>query len=216
MKYGIDETLRQLPAVQTGRGVWQNDFHQFDVLEHTEDFVRHLRRQNLTDDANVIAAGWLHDIGKPVVAKPKLDKQTGQVMEREPGKPYHKFDDHEHVGAEMVRQMDPRLFQELGLNQKKVAELVGCHYLPMKGIKAMRRADGWQAFLQAFKDLNHTLETAAVTKAEVLTMFLADMLAKGTGCTDRDELFAIRDALLNPARTEADLNRIFLMQRPPQ
>jgi len=206
----LDAVLGNLPEVQVGHDLWQNDFHEFDVLDHTRDFVRQIA--TLSNDRNIRAAGWLHDIGKPVVATPKLDK-AGKPMERQPGQPYHEFTDHEIVGEEMVKKMPAELFADLDLDQEKVASLVGCHYLPMKGIKAMRQTMNFVDFKTAFNQLSHTLDEASVTKEEILDMFVADKLAQGKFCTDREELFAIREALLDPAIEEADLLRLYDLQK---
>ena len=206
----LDTVLGNLPEVLSGRDLWQNDFHEFDVLGHTQEFVEQIAR--LSADRNIRAAGWLHDIGKPVVATPKLDKQ-GKIMEREPGKPYHEFTNHEIVGEEMVKKMPPELFTELGLDQEKVASLVGCHYLPMKGIKAMRKTENFADFKAAFNQLDHTLSEASVSKEEILDMFVADKLAQGKFCTDRDELFAIRKALLNPEASDDQMRQLYDLQK---
>ena len=206
----LDDKLSALPEVQAGRNLWQNDFHEFDVYEHTSEFVRHL--SELTDNRNIRAAGWLHDIGKPVVATPKLDRD-GKPIFRAPGQPYHNFDDHESVGEEMVRDMDPEFFISLKLDQDKVASLVGSHYLPMKGIKAMRKTENFIDFFNAFTSLNKTLESASASKEEILDMFVADKLAQGKFCTDQEELFAIREVLLYDDHSNNDLRRLYDMQQ---
>lgn len=217
----IDRMMETLPAVQAEKDVWQNKFHEFDVYGHTLHYVDSLREiapsENGQIDPNIIVAGWLHDIGKPAVAQPKM--KDGVAQEREPGKPYHDFDDHEIKGAEMVREMDPEFFQRLGVLQEKVASLVYCHFLPMKGIKEMRKAATWEDFLRSYDELKTTLEQQeGVSKEEILTMFLADKLAQGDPgryCTDREELFAIRDALLSQdaERERAILENIYRLQR---
>jgi len=137
----INETLSQLPEVQAGKDIWQNDFHEYDLLTHTIQFVKHLKEISIEDDAQIdpdmIAAGWRHDIGKPVTAKPKT--KNGVAQEREPGKPYHDFVDHDIMGAAMVREMDPKMFTSLRLSQERIAQLVASHYLPMKGIKTQEK-----------------------------------------------------------------------------
>lgn len=206
----LDTVFSNLQEVQAGRDLWQNDFHEFDVLGHTKEFVEQIAR--LSGDRNIRVAGWLHDVGKPIVAVPKLDQQ-GKATEREPGKPYHEFTNHEIVGEEMVKKMPPELFADLDLDQKKVASLVGCHYLPMKGIKAMRQTANFADFQAAFDQLDHTLSEASVSKEEILDMFVADKLAQGKFCTDREELFAIREVLLDPEIKEADLLRLYDLQK---
>ncbi len=204
----IDKTMEALPEVLAGKNLWQNNFHEFDVYGHTVKFVEHmkeiLQNEGKELDLNLIAAAWLHDIGKPVVAV--LKTRDGVQQEREKGKPYHEFTDHEIEGEKMVLAMDPKIFQQLGLNQEKIASLVYCHYLPMKGIKETRKTENWPNFLTRYNDLKKVLndaensaERTPVTKREVMLMFLADKLSQGDPekfATDREELFGIRDALL--------------------
>ncbi len=205
----IDRVMEALPEVQAGKDFWQNDFHEFDVYEHTAKFVKHMKEilddEDNEIDPHLVVAGWLHDIGKPVVATPKM--KDGVQAEREPGKLYHGFTNHEIEGEEMVRRMDPQIFEALGLDQEKIASLVYCHYLPMKGIKETRKTANWDDFLQQYEglkkvliDIETTEERTPVSKREVLLMFLADKLAQGDPdkyVTDQGELFAIRDALLS-------------------
>ena len=202
----LDQVLMSLPEVQAGRGLWQNRFHQFDVYNHTLEFVRYVKM--LTEDIDVIAAGYLHDIGKPVVAKPKYEEGVLQIAEA--GTPYHTFDGHERVGEEMVREMDPRLFKKLAVDQGRVASLVGCHYKPMKGIKAMRKTMSYGDFLREYRRLQEELDSLPVSKEDVLMMFLADRLAQGEYCRDKEELLAIREALLEG---EMDPRGIYEMQK---
>ncbi|MCS7109308.1 MAG: HD domain-containing protein [Candidatus Micrarchaeota archaeon] len=197
--------LLNLPQIQAGKDLWQNPFHEFDVFTHTTKFVEFIEK--MTDDLDVIAAGCLHDIGKPVVAKPKYKDNV--LQEKEPGKPYHEFDDHEKVGEEIVRKLPPSIFEKYGLNQEKIAILVGAHYLPMKGIKAMRAAKDYKEFETAYQNLVEKLEKTGY-KNEVLTMFVADKLAQGKGCTDREELMAIWNLLVNNI---GNLESIYKIQR---
>ncbi len=209
-KEKIDNAFSNIQELRAGIDVWQNNFHEFDVYTHSENCVKQL--SNLTSDKNMLAAAWLHDIGKPVVAAEKTDK-VGNPQEKEPGKPYHEFTDHEIVGEEMVRKMNPDIFNSLGLDQEKVAKLVGCHYIPTKGIKKLRTTTNFEQFINSFDDLNNTLSNLEVTKEEVLTIFLADKLAQGNGCTDQEELFLIRETLLKENQTNDDLRKIYEMQK---
>ena len=116
----LDQLLISLPEVKAGKGIWQNPFHEFDVYDHSLDFVKHIK--DLTDDLNLIVAGYLHDIGKPVCKIPTY--KDGVLQEKEPGKPYHRFKNHEHVGANMVREMNSNIFLQYGLDKIKIADLV--------------------------------------------------------------------------------------------
>jgi hypothetical protein len=206
----LDAVLSQLPEVQAGKGLWQNKFHEFDVFEHTENFVKQL--DGLTADRQIRAAGWLHDIGKPIVAEPRLDSK-GELLFSKDGHAYHTFPNHETVGGEMAKKMPAELFENLGLDQEKVASLVACHFLPMKGIKDMRKTANFSEFITAFERLNEILSSLSVSKEEILDMFVADCLSKGKGCTDQPELLPIREALLKTPASEADLRRVYDLQK---
>lgn len=205
----IDAIFSTLPEILRGKNLWQNDFHKFDVFTHTTECVRHLKE--FSHDPNLIAAAWLHDVGKPAVAKPRLD-QNGHQTEKD-GKAYHTFKNHERVGQEIVENMPPEIFAGLGLDQQKIAVLVGSHYLPMQNIKELRKTSNFPDFVRKFKQLNDTLENLSVTKEEVLDIFVADSLAHGQSTIDQPELLLVREALLKPKVTEADLRHLYDIQK---
>lgn len=188
----LEQKLIQMPQVQAEKGLWQNAFHEFDVYDHTIDYVNNLK--TFTEDIELIVAGYLHDIGKPAVAKPKF--KDGKLQEREIGKTYHDFTYHEMAGQEMVLNMPSELFTEYKLNQDRIAKLVGCHYLPMKAIKDMRQAKTYTEFEMRYRELEKTLQETGLGKDNVLLMFLADKLAQGKFASDREELLAVRQSLL--------------------
>jgi len=70
--------------------------------------IKQLSEQWFATDSNIVAAAYLHDIGKMVVAKEKI--KNGVLLEKEPGKPYHEFTTHEIVGAQMVKGNVSRFF----------------------------------------------------------------------------------------------------------
>jgi putative nucleotidyltransferase with HDIG domain len=194
----LEQRLRELPEISAGRGIWQNRFHEFDVYNHTIQYVEALRE--MTSDIDLIAAGYLHDIGKPVVAKPKI--KDGKREEKAPGLSYHEFDDHEKVGEEMVRKMPSELFNLYLLNQERIAKLVGAHYLPMENIKKMRKTKDYQEFLEQYKQLEVTLNSTGLPKEDVMTMFIADCISKGKSCTDIEELKLAREAILSNGNSD--------------
>lgn len=216
-------------AMEKGNFLWQNVFHEYDVYDHSADYLKHIKK--FSDDPNIIAASYLHDIGKPMVAKPKLDKKTGQVLEKEPGIPYHSFDDHEKVGADFIRNLDPKTFTELNkkfnldLDQERISQLINCHYLPMKGIKGLRKlikeektfAEWKQAFEKLEQSLDKPAEAPNVPRSEILLMFLADKLAQGPNLQDKNELMAIRDIMSKENLTSKDkkkeLEKIYQIQQ---
>jgi len=202
----LEQRLKELPEIEAGRGIWQNRFHEFDVYDHTINYVNHMKQ--MTSDPEMIVAGYLHDIGKPVVRKIKI--KDGVTEEKEPGKPYHEFDGHEKVGERMVADMDIQLFSEYGLNQNRIARLVGAHYVPMKGIKNMRKTSNYNDFVSAYHNLEQALDESGLPRGDVMTMFLADCLSKGKGCTDIEELKMVREAILKNGQ---NLEKVYAMQK---
>ncbi len=204
----MDKFFQETPEVQAEIDVWQNKWHEFDVYTHTLEFIKAI--EQFSQDSNIRAAAWLHDIGKPVVAIPLIEEGKQQCNAQ--GKPYHKFDRHEIVGEEMVKKMDSQIFEEFDLDQEKIASLVGCHFLPMKTIKILKKINNFDEFLQKFNQLNEILGSLSITKEEVMTMFIADCLAKGRGSSQPD-LMPIREALLKENYTEDDVKEIYEIQK---
>ena len=207
----LEQELAALPEVTRGRNLWQNEMHEYDVYDHTMAYAHVMK--TLSEDPNMIAAAYLHDVGKPVTAKPK----TEGVREKAEGMPYHHFHGHELEGAKIVRRMAPALFRTHGLVQEKVAALVEHHYAPMKGIKAMRKEATWEGFYECYRRLDDELQhlSGGVRKAEVLMMFLADKLGQGKSVPDIDELRLLHEAMTvqDDSRRRHLLERVFDLQR---
>jgi len=189
----LEQHLEQLPEIVAGKDVWQNPFHEYDVYTHTLHMVNAIKQY--TDDTELIVAAYLHDIGKPTSTILKI--KDGKVLEKSSGKPYHEFDDHEYIGEQMVREMTYTFFPEFGINQEHVAKLVGAHFTPMKGIKEMRKTTDYNSFLKTYENLKEQLDETGLPRSEVMTMFTADCVAKGKGCTDIVELSFIKLAIMN-------------------
>jgi len=179
--------LENLPEIQKGKEVWQNKFHKYNVFDHTMKYVEYLKTK--TDDPNILVAGLLHDIGKPVVATPKVGEYN------EEGKQYHKFTNHEKVGGEMVKEMNPELFQQHGLDQEKIAGLVTHHYTPMLKIKELRKAENLEEFEKTYQSLQQSLDETGLDKNEIMLMFLADSISKG-GSSDQPELVKVYELMV--------------------
>lgn len=198
----LDKKLQNLPSIKAGEGMYQSKFHEYDVYNHTMKYVDYLKE--ITSSPELIVAGYLHDVGKPIVAKPKV--VDGVVQFREDGVMYHDFHDHEKVGEQAVREMDSSLFDTLGVDQSRVADLVGCHYIPMTGMKAMKRSSSFDEFVAHYHMLENVLDEAPVSREECLTMFIADTYSKGKSCNDNEYLFAVKDALLGSGK---DLHALY-------
>jgi len=232
--YKIIDAILQQPelkeAMEKGNFIWQNKFHEFDVYDHSADYLKHIL--DLTTDPDIIAAAYLHDIGKPMVAKPKKDKKTGKAIYKDANNktPYHDFTDHEKIGAQYVRDLDPKIFNNINkllsnsnirLDKEKIAQLINCHYLPMKGIKSLReiiknngKFEEWQKrFQELTESLDKPEEAPDISKEEILTMFLADKLAQGPNLPDKNELLAIREIMANENFSIEDLKMIYQIQQ---
>jgi len=203
-KFQFEEEIKNFPELTKGKDLWQNKFHEFDVYEHSLKFVEFIKKfaqqNNKSLDPNIVAAAYLHDIGKPVIAKEKI--KDGILLEKEPGKPYHEFDDHEILGEQMVRKMPNNFFDSYSLDQEKVAKLVGAHFIPMKSIKQMRKTTNFLDFVSSYHELEKRLDETGLTREEVMELFVADSYAKGTGCTDLDELIKTMEAVLSGGQEE--------------
>lgn len=185
-------TLEQLPGIRAGIGLWQNEFHEFTVYDHTLVVVEEVKAMDADD--NLIAAAWLHDIAKPTVAT--LREYDGIPQMSPNGPPYHTFNGHEVVGEHVVRAFTTDLFVPYSLNQDYIARLVGAHFLPMTGIKNLRKATDMDEFIKAFKSLEDLIEKANLPKDELMKLFMADCMGKGNAPHDQPELLLVRNALL--------------------
>lgn len=181
--------LAFLCEVVEGKGVYQNKWHLNDVFEHTCKVVRIL--EELGADKTLLVSGWLHDIGKPVVATPELDKNGNQVFSPD-GKLYHNFHGHEVVGKRMVEELDDELFKRLGVNKFTVAQIVGAHYLPMTFAKRMKKEP--EKFSQLLLALKWRINKLSTNKEYVLDLFYAGILSK-ENTMDKKFLLALRNYL---------------------
>jgi len=117
----LDEVLPQLVGCI---GLSQNRYHTDDVYTHS------LRVCDATpNDAVLRLAGLLHDVGKPLVAKPRPDSPEENA-----------FHGHEVEGQRLVLEIAARL-KLSGAQRDKVAHLVRHHMVDvsLKGGPALRR-----------------------------------------------------------------------------
>ncbi|MBI2876508.1 MAG: HD domain-containing protein [Candidatus Tectomicrobia bacterium] len=186
--------LADLGVVRAGIGLYQNEFHKFDVYQHTLQCVENLVGMGAHPD--LLAAGYLHDIGKPRLAVPLI--QNGQVVTDAEGHPLHDFKPgHEELGREMVLLLPEEIFEELGLNQKVVAEIVGCHYLPMTQFKKLKHLSSKEGLRRFYEDFHQILDQAPARREDIVDICVADALAKGTSDPHRPVLKALRDFLVD-------------------
>lgn len=169
--------LTELGVVRAGIGLYQNEYHKFDVYQHTLLCVKNLIKLKAHD--NLLAAGYLHDIGKPRLATPST--KNGQIVTDAEGHPLHDFKPgHEELGREMVLLLPEEIFEELGLNQSVVAEIVGCHYLPMTQFKKLKYITCKEDLKAFYEDFHEILYQAPASCEDIMDICVADAMAKGT------------------------------------
>jgi hypothetical protein len=188
----LETRLIELPEIVAGRNLIQNEYHLHDVFNHTLAVVEHLKTLGAGD--NLLATGYLHDIGKPVVARPRYYGQIQQFDDE--GRPRNTFPNHEVVGARMVRNLSPELFEQFRLNQEKIALLVENHYEPMKYIERLRATRNPQDFLKLFEQTRKDLVNRGIPLKDLMDLFAADTIGKGDTWGDAKELLKFREALL--------------------
>jgi len=204
----LEQRLMNLPEIQAGIGLIQNEYHAFDVFDHTMEVVRYVKERS--SDKDLIAAAYLHDIGKPVTAKPRV--YDGVLQKDEEGRQRHTFPNHEYVGEEMVREMSNKFFEENNLNQEKIGKLVGAHYLPMIGIAKTRKTRNYQEFVSAFNSLAQEIDKTGLDREELMNLFHADTLGKGNTFGDGEELLKIKEILVNKSNPEEMIREVYEMQ----
>lgn len=201
----LHEEFRKLPEVLAGQDIWQNKFHEFDVFTHTIACVDAVSL--LTDKIDVIAAAYLHDIGKPIVKIPKY--KEGILLRHSNGCSYHSFDNHDVVGAKMVKEMNSSFFSRFELNQDYIASLVEFHFFPMRFLKQMRRTHNFDEFQKVYFELDSLLLNMPLDRVDLLNLFLADSVAKGRTCNDFDELKLFHESLNSQ---DLNLDQLYYLQ----
>lgn len=202
----LEHTLLNLPELIAGKGIWQNDHHEYDVFNHSVECARYI--MGLTDDLDLIVAAFLHDIGKPTIKTLKI--VDGKLIEKNPGEPYHKFTGHATEGEIIVRNMTYDFFDKYGLDKEKIARLVGAHYFPTTYVKKMRKASGYDSFISLYNQLESELDATGLKREDIMLLFQADHVAHGKGCSETDELTVLRYALLGKPGMK---DRLFELQK---
>ncbi|MBN2094482.1 MAG: HD domain-containing protein [Candidatus Aenigmarchaeota archaeon] len=174
----LEGTLMGLPEIQLGRGLWQNCHHCYDVYDHSRITGRNLIE---TGDGNLVAAGCLHDLGKPMTAMPVLTDEG--YIELCPGVLCHTFPKHGEAGAYLLRKRKPELFEQLNLNQESVALLVEYHNTPLGIIKSLD-ASSQENLSDSLETAEKLLEGVPVDRMDLFQLFKADTVAKGKVCQD--------------------------------
>jgi len=168
--------LAELGVVKAGIGLYQNEYHNLDVYRHTLLCVEKLELMGTRD--TLVAAGYFHDIGKPRLAL--TISRNGKVVTDDDGHILHQFKSgHESLGLEMVLLLPEEIFTELGIDQKEVAEIVGCHYLPMRYFMTLRFVQGRNQLKAFYDKLKKALDRAPAKREDIIDIFVADCLAKG-------------------------------------
>lgn len=198
----LESEILLISEIESQKEIWQNEFHEFDLYNHTLACVGYLKEMN--SHVDLLVAGYLHDIGKCLTKVP-----TKVVFDNYVFKCFHAFNDYDIVGEEMIRSMNYDFFDNYNLNKEKIAKLVGAHYLPMKGIKKIRESTNWLDFVNSYENLKENLHETELRKEDILNLFLADNLAKGNRCSDFDELELIYTVLL---KDDLGLKKVYDVQ----
>jgi hypothetical protein len=151
MRYEL-EKLAKLGVVKAGIGLYQNEYHELDVYQHTLICVEKLKMLGARDTL--------------------ITDDEGHILNQFKG-------GHEALGREMVLLLPEDFFADLGIDQKEVAEIVGCHYLPMKYFMTIRYVHGRKQLKAFYNKLEKALNNAPAKREDIVYIFIADCLAKG-------------------------------------
>jgi hypothetical protein len=165
--------FESLPFMESAKMIPPNKFHKYDLHRHICETAKCL--MSIESSLDLVVAGYLHDIGKVVLATPQT-KGNYSIGQK-----------HAFVGRTIVVNMDPAFFVGLGLDQEKIAHLVGEHEFPLQGVIRLRDQkidiETYNArLLNLYKKL-----IGKSASADIIELFWADALAKG-GCPDIFEL----------------------------
>jgi len=168
--------LWSLEEAQAMKGQWQNQWHKYDVYGHTEKVVEALKERNAP--LELIAAGILHDIGKPAVAT--IDIGEDGNTEYVNGHVSYSFHGHEEKGYEMIMAMPNSIFSDLNLDKNEIAEIVRNHYLIQPFVKKIRNSEAISEKYFHLNELNAKLNNGvSPIKNELIEMYYADTIGKG-------------------------------------
>lgn len=205
MNLNVIDDLAKLPMVQDGKNIWQNKWHPHDVYGHTAEVVRILRDREASRE--LLAAGWLHDVGKPPMRQIKEENGVRQCHP-ETKQPYHSFPGHDSVGAAMVSALPKAIFTRLDLDRKRVSEIVRQHFVPMAHVKEMKdqekKKPSFDAFASSVVELSKALGKPDM-RTEILTIFHADKVSQNSD--DLNFLLALLELL---QKREGDLQDLQL------
>jgi len=168
--------LWSLEEVQLEKGQLQNQWHKYDVYGHTGRVVGALKERNAP--LELLAAGILHDIGKPVVATMDIDKDGNPEYAN--SHVSYSFKGHEEKGYEMIMALPNSIFSDLNLDKNKIAEIVRKHYIIQPYVKQIRNSEKISEKYSHLNELNAKLnDGVSPIKNELLEMYYADTIGKG-------------------------------------
>jgi hypothetical protein len=174
MNYDVmKKQFESLPFMEAAKMIRSSRIHQHDLRRHMCETARQL--MSIESSLDLVAAGYLHDVGKVVVATPKADGiySIGQ--------------NHASVGRTIVGNMRKEFFVSLGLDQEKIAHVVGEHEFILDRIIGLRdpQIDVAVYTMRLFEVYTELKENCV--SEDIIELFWADAVAKG-GCSDIDEL----------------------------
>jgi len=132
----------------------QNKWHRYSVLVHTLMLVYHAIRAK---EYKMITAGFLHDIGKPILAyQGENDRLTGQ----------YSFTNHEEISYQLIKK--------LPFISDYTKKLVRYHFL-IRGMEISKRK-GYEGRYRRMKRIYESLDKDFVEDLKLFMKF--DDLAK--------------------------------------
>jgi len=127
----------------------QNEWHQHSVLGHTLKVVWHILKNR---EFQMLSAGFLHDIGKPIVAfQDEGDRLTGE----------YSFTNHEEISYQLIKKVP--------FISEYTKKLVRYHYL-IRGMEVSKRK-GREAKYKRMKRIYDELNETFIKDLEKFIVF---------------------------------------------
>jgi hypothetical protein len=143
---------------------------------------------------SVIAAGALHDVGKPIV-------KTTEIVD---GKEKLSFEGHAEAGRKAVLDLPDDIFAKYSLDKDYIARLVLYHDAIMFGARPIKSANCLRATENMLEGLVAELSGIPIDQEDLIMLFLADINAQGDCATDKEFMLSIARYLVGEA-TEQDV-----------
>jgi len=165
MNYDIlDEIFTSMPFFFSFKDIKVLRFHKYDLQKHTQKVVEYLKSENASLD--LVASGYLHDIGKVVLATPYGDGY------------YSIGKNHESIGATIIENMKSCFFADLSLDKSLIVEFVKRHDEPVDVIRSIRKLSD-ESYLEGLNKYISSLQKEGSLGRDLMQLYWADSRAKG-------------------------------------